>query len=216
MSDIVRRLPVYLVLDTSGSMAGEPIEAVRQGVRALISDLRSKPQALENVFLSVITFNSTAQQLVPLTELLAFQEPNLDATGATSLGAAIKLLRNCLNNEIRKATPEQKGDYKPLVFLMTDGQPTDNWEPEVESLRNQKPRPADIIACAAGPLADVTPLKKLTEKVVKLHSLAPDELGQYFQWLTQSIDGKSRKPEDKPADEGAFELPPPPGVVVVP
>ena len=58
-----RRLPVYLVLDTSGSMTGEPIEAVRQGVKALLADLRGDPQALETAYLSVITFNNTAQQI---------------------------------------------------------------------------------------------------------------------------------------------------------
>src|SRR4051812_37211576 len=76
-----RRLPVYLVLDCSGSMSGEPIEAVRQGVKALLSDLRGDPQALETAYLSVITFSSGAQQVCPLTELMTFQEPNLDASG---------------------------------------------------------------------------------------------------------------------------------------
>ena len=51
-----RRLPVYLVLDCSGSMSGEPIEAVCQGVKALVADLRTDPQALETAYLSVITF----------------------------------------------------------------------------------------------------------------------------------------------------------------
>ena len=59
MSDIhVRRLPVYLVLDCSGSMTGEPIEACRQGLKALLADLRSDPQALETAYLSVITFST--------------------------------------------------------------------------------------------------------------------------------------------------------------
>ncbi|MBQ4310052.1 MAG: VWA domain-containing protein, partial [Oscillospiraceae bacterium] len=60
MSDYIRRLPVYLLLDTSGSMTGDPIEAVRQGVKALVSELRGDPQALETAYLSVITFASTA------------------------------------------------------------------------------------------------------------------------------------------------------------
>ena len=59
-----RRLPVYLLLDCSGSMSGEPIEAVRQGIATLISDLQGDPQALETAYLSVITFDSSAQQVV--------------------------------------------------------------------------------------------------------------------------------------------------------
>src|SRR5258708_8457565 len=90
-----RRLPVYLVLDTSGSMTGEPIEAVRQGVKALLSDLRSDPQALETAYLSVITFSPTAQQVCPLTELTAFNEPTLPANGGTPVGDPPTLLQHC-------------------------------------------------------------------------------------------------------------------------
>lgn len=82
----MRRLPVYILLDTSGSMYGEPIEAVKNGVQVLVSTLRSDPYALETAYLSVITFNSTAQQDVPLTELASFQQPTLTASGCTALG----------------------------------------------------------------------------------------------------------------------------------
>jgi uncharacterized protein YegL len=83
----MRRLPVYLLLDTSGSMSGEPIEAVKNGVQVLVSTLRQDPYALETACISVITFESNAQQLVPLTDLSSFQQPSLSAGGGTSLGA---------------------------------------------------------------------------------------------------------------------------------
>lgn len=66
----MRRLPVYLLLDTSGSMYGEPIEAVKNGVQTLISTLRSDPYALETAYISIITFNSSAQQALRLQSLL--------------------------------------------------------------------------------------------------------------------------------------------------
>ena len=81
----MRRLPVYLVLDTSGSMYGEPIEAVKNGVQTLISTLRSDPYALETAFISIITFNTNAQQVTSLTELASFQQPTIDAGGCTAL-----------------------------------------------------------------------------------------------------------------------------------
>ena len=62
MSDFTRRLPVYLLLDTSGSMSGDPIEAVKQGVKALISELRGDPQALETAYLSGILFEECDKQ----------------------------------------------------------------------------------------------------------------------------------------------------------
>ena len=55
-----RRLPVYLLLDCSGSMVGEPIEAVKNGVKHLLEELKGSPQALETAYISVITFDSTA------------------------------------------------------------------------------------------------------------------------------------------------------------
>jgi uncharacterized protein YegL len=64
----MRRLPVYLLLDTSGSMTGEPIEAVKNGVQVMISSLRQNPQAIETAFISIITFDSVAKQVVPLTD----------------------------------------------------------------------------------------------------------------------------------------------------
>jgi uncharacterized protein YegL len=60
----MRRLPVYLLLDTSGSMSGEPIESVKNGMQVLVSALRQDPYALETAYLSVITFDGTARQVV--------------------------------------------------------------------------------------------------------------------------------------------------------
>ena len=118
MANYVRRLPVYLLLDCSGSMVGEPIEAVKQGVKALISELRGDPQALETAYLSVITFDSSARQVMPLTELMLFKEPDLHASGATALGGALNVLIDCIDAEVRKSTETQKGDWRPLVLIL--------------------------------------------------------------------------------------------------
>ena len=97
-------------------MAGDPIESVKQGIRTLHSNLMGDPSAVESAFLSVVTFDAEARQVVPLTEVAAFQPPDLVASGATSLGAAIRLLLDCVDREVRKTTAEQKGDWKPLIF----------------------------------------------------------------------------------------------------
>ena len=209
-----RRLPVYLVLDCSGSMSGEPIQAVNQGVKALVAELKGEPYAIETAYLSVITFESTAKQISPLTELMAFQEPTLVAGGGTSLGAALKLLAQCFDKEVKKASDTEKGDWKPLVFLMTDGQPTDNWQQAAAALKQQKLAPANIIACAAGDGADEFMLKQVTEIVVKLKSLQPDDLKAFFKWVSQSIKQTSQSVAQVMADNQPINLPPPPQNVI--
>jgi uncharacterized protein YegL len=209
-----RRLPVYLLLDCSGSMSGEPIEAVRQGVRALISDLKGYPMALETAYLSVITFGSTAQQISPLTELSRFQEPRLDAGGGTAMGDALELLERCLDNEVRASSPTQKGDWKPLVFLMTDGRPTDSWKAAADRVKQRKL--GNIIACAAGPDADSSLLKRITEIVVELSHLQPEQLKAFFKWISDSVKMTSMSVTQAAAGTPVNLPPPPPGIQIIP
>lgn len=205
----MRRLPVYLLLDTSGSMYGEPIEAVKNGVQVLVSTLRSDPYALETAFLSVITFNATAQQLTPLTELASFQQPSLTASGCTALGEALTLLSQCADREVTKSTAEVKGDWKPLVFIMTDGEPTDDLQRGIDEFNRRKW--GVVVACAAGQGANTETLKRITESVVQLDTTDSATIKSFFKWVSASISTSSMKVEDGLGDvNGLKELPPPP------
>lgn len=205
----MRRLPVYLLLDTSGSMSGEPIEAVKNGVQVMISSLRQNPQAIETAFISVITFDSAAQQLIPLTDLASFQMVDIKASGTTALGEALKLIANRIDTEVAKTTTEQKGDWKPLVFIMTDGIPTDDWQSGLNEFKKRKT--AFTVACAAGSGADTNILKQITENVVSLDTADSQSIGKFFQWVTASIGVTSTKVEDSGKEvTGLNELPPPP------
>lgn len=205
----MRRLPVYLLLDTSGSMFGEPIEAVKNGVQVLISTLRQDPYALETAFLSIITFNSSAQQVIPLTELSTFQQPNLDATGCTALGEALALLATKVDVEVTKTTPEVKGDWKPLIFIMTDGEPTDDFNKGLAEFKKRKF--GMVVACAAGQGANTDTLKKITECVVQLDTADSATIKSFFKWVSASVSAGSMKVEDTGKEvSGMSELPPPP------
>lgn len=210
----MRRLPVYLLLDTSGSMMGEPIEAVKVGMQTMVSTLRKEPYALETAYLSVITFESSANQLVPLTEIAAFQAPSIAASGATALGEALALLADKIDSEVVRSTAEVKGDWKPLVFLMTDGLPTDDWLKGLNRLKRAKT--GMIVACAAGHGADTTILKQITEVVVSLDSADETTIKAFFKWVTGSIATSSQKIDAAQKEvAGLDDLPPPPPEVNV-
>ncbi len=205
----MRRLPVYLLLDTSGSMGGEPIEAVKNGVQIMISSLRQNPQAQETAYISVITFDSNANQIIPLTDLGSFQMKDIHATGSTSLGAGLQLVADCIDREVSKTTPETKGDWKPLVFIMTDGGPTDNWKSGLAEFKKRKT--GVVVACAAGSSADTNVLKQITDNVVELATADSQSIGKFFAWVTASIGVSSTKVEDSGKEvTGLNELPPPP------
>ena len=205
----MRRLPVYLLLDTSGSMYGEPIEAVKNGVQTLISTLRGDPYALETAYVSIITFNSSAQQISPLTELAAFQQPSINAGGGTALGGALSLLAQKIDTEVIKTTTEVKGDWRPLVFIMTDGVPTDDLSKGLSEFRRRKY--GMVVACAAGQGASTDTLKQITEKVVQLDTADSATIKSFFKWVSASISTSSKSIEDTACEATTMsELPPPP------
>lgn len=205
----MRRLPVYLLLDCSGSMYGEPIEAVKNGVQVLVSTLRQDPYALETAYLSIITFDTTAQQVVPLTELAAFQQPNIQASGCTALGEALALLSQRADQEVTKTTIEKKGDWKPLVFIMTDGEPTDDLNKGLAEFKKRKW--GMVVACAAGSGANTDTLKKITECVVSLDTADSATIKAFFKWVSASVSSGSMKVEETGAEATTLsELPPPP------
>ncbi|MBC9129982.1 VWA domain-containing protein [Frischella sp. Ac48] len=205
----MRRLPVYLVLDTSGSMHGEAIEAVKNGVQTLLTTLRQDPYALETAYISVITFDSSAKQIIPLTDLLNFKTPELKAAGTTSLGQALELTAKCIEQEIVKTTYETKGDWRPLVFIMTDGMPTDNWQQGLKDF--EKVKKGMVIACAAGQSVDTNVLKQITEVVLQLDTADSNSIKAFFKWVSASISTGSQKVESNHKEViGLDDLPPPP------
>lgn len=187
MSHFTQRLPIYLILDCSSSMSGEPIEAVKQGIKALLLDLKSDPQAVDTAYLSIIVFDTIARQIISLTNIMEIKQPELSVGGATSLGAALKLLQACIETEVRRTTEYQKGDWKPVVFLLTDGIPTDNWQDEILKLKQKNS--ATIVACGAGSNVDETILNEITQNVIMMNNISSGSFAQFFKWISESIKG---------------------------
>jgi len=183
--NMTRRLPVYILIDTSGSMKGEPIESVKVGLSDMIASLRLDPYALETACISIITYDKDVKQLLPLTELESLQLPNIECpeSGPTHTGAALNMLCDCYDREVNMGSHEQKGDWMPLLFILTDGKPSDLMVYEQAIQRVKAHQFTNVVACAAGPKAKTEPLKKLTDNVFTLDST----FKKFFQWVTINV-----------------------------
>jgi uncharacterized protein YegL len=183
-----RRLPIYLVLDCSQSMAGEPVAAVRNGVTALVADLKTDSQALETAWISVIVFASDAWQSVPLTELVSFPSifPIVDSADESALGAALIILDRAIDSELTRRTAVKLGDYCPLVVILIDGMPSDDWESAARLLL-QRHKLGGMCLLATGPQLSASKLVASVPGIVgaDLSNSQPDLLKSFFTWLDQ-------------------------------
>jgi uncharacterized protein YegL len=203
----MRKLPIYILIDTSGSMRGEPVEAVKTGLRSLFKALQKDPYALETVHVSVITFDREARILMPMTEVkdAALPEiPELESS-PTNLGEALQLMCSRYDAEVAKSTPAAKGDWQPLAVVMTDGAPSDTllFNGMCEKLKGY--RFSRIIGCAAGPKAKPEPLRKFCTDVVALETMDSNSFSSFWQWVSQTFSRQSQT-----GNVVTDDLPPPP------
>jgi len=203
----MRRLPVYILIQTSGAMRGEPIEAIKVGLETMVASLRQDPFALESVHLSVITFNRLPEQILPLTELENMQIPNIvqPEPSGSHLGEALIFLCQKIDAEVVLSTTERKGDWMPLLFIMCDGRASDAqlFKEAVEKLKQR--HFGSIIICLVGKPRTEN-VKQISDNIVNLDTTDGATFRQFFKWVSASVSVGNRS-------VGATDeilLPPPP------
>jgi len=222
-----RRLPVYVLLDTSGSMKGEPIESVKNGLASLVASLRTDPHALDTVHLCLMTFDRDVRTLVPLTPLDEFILPELVVpdSGPTMTGLALREVCRSVRADVIKSTESQKGDWRPLLFIMTDGVPSDSADyaaiiPHVKSLGF-----GTVVGCAAvmkSRSKDVEKskqdadklcgqLKQLCSHVVTLDTMDGNTFLAFFRWVSSAVANGNVSA----GTSSEINLPPPPPEISV-
>ncbi len=199
----MRRLPIYFLIDISESMVGEPIQQVEEGLAMIIQALKTDPHAIETVWVSIIVFAGQAKTVVPLQEIVNFYPPKFPVGSGTSLSKGLGHLMFELRKNIVKTTFEQKGDWKPIVFLFTDGAPTDDTTIAISEWKQNWQRTANMIAISFGNEADTQSLNQLTENVLSFKNTDASSYKHFFKWVTDSIKTSSISVEN---NSSGFEL----------
>jgi uncharacterized protein YegL len=188
------RCPVVLVLDTSGSMAGKRIEELNAGLQTLQSELTADALAAKRVEIAIVTFGPVQVQC-DFTGMQQFIAPHLYTTGDTPMGEAVEKAIEMLRE--RKDTYRANGIsfYRPWIFLITDGAPTDSITKASQLVREGEGSKSFMMFAVGVEGANFEKLRSLVvREPLKLRGLQFREL---FQWLSTSLASVSRsQPSD--------------------
>ncbi len=183
----MRMLPVYFLIDVSESMIGDTMRQLDEGLAKLSDTLKTIPEALETAQVSIIAFAGKAKVITPMVEVANLYPPRLPIGGGTSLGAALELLMERIDHDVTPTTPERKGDWKPIVFLLTDGVPTDNPGSAMTRWKSDYARKASLVSISVGGRADLKGLRAISDKTMILNDISDNAFANLITWVTQSI-----------------------------
>jgi len=173
-----RTMVLFFVIDTSGSMDGSKIGAVNTAIEEVIPAIRevSDENADAQIKIAALEFSSGAHWITTggPVEADQFRWNYLDAAGVTDFGAACKALNDKLST--KAFMQEATGSFAPAIFLLSDGEPTDNWLGALTDLKkNNWFKAAVKVAIAIGDDANKDVLKEFTgtmESVLETHNAA--------------------------------------------
>ena len=193
-------LPVILLLDVSGSMDGVKIQNLNAAVRDMLQTFRDTENGETEIHVSIITFGEEVRLHMPLASASATTWHDLNASGMTPLGTALKMAKAMI--EDKKVVPSRA--YRPTVVLVSDGQPTDDWEqPLADFIKDGRSSKCDRMAMAIGRDADETVLKSFIEGTPHdlFYAKNAGQLHEFFQRVTMSgtMRTQSKNPNVVPA-----------------
>ncbi len=183
------RCPLLLLLDTSGSMSGAPIAELNAGLVGLKDELAADSLAMKRIEVAVVSFGPVNVENTFHTAPNFFP-PNLSANGDTPMGAAIKKGLDLVRQRKDEYKTNGISFYRPWVFLLTDGAPTDEWQSAAALVREGESSKSFAFFAVGVAGANMDVLRQISvREPLKLQGLRFREL---FQWLSNSMKAVSQ------------------------
>jgi uncharacterized protein YegL len=184
------RCPCMLLLDTSGSMSGQAIQQLNEGVRTLKEELMQDSLASKRVEVAMITFGPTTLES-DFQTVDSFNPKYLSAGGDTPIGSAITLGIDLINKRKSVYKENGVGYYKPWIILITDGAPTDHWNQAAQLVKEGENENAFAFFAIGVEGASMDTLSQIAVRTpIKLKGLM---FREFFLWLSSSMKMVSSK-----------------------